>query len=140
MCRPWQLTLYWRKNPRYLMGSNVSAGCSNFLICADFSILNLILKLNLRTFHFLFKFVPNYLLKCSLGIWLRFNETILGVTCETQLMEVSQNLKVRKYGLWPSRGWEGGSPKTKSLFRFTISFKFLMCTATHLICGEIVMG
>ena len=31
-----------------------------------------------------------------------------------------------------------GSPKTKSLFRFTISFKFLMCTATHPICGEIV--
>ena len=36
-----------------------------------------------------------------------------------------------KFNVW-------GSPKTKFLFRFAIYFKFVMCTAIHPICGEII--
>ena len=32
----------------------------------------------------------------------------------------------------------GGSPRTEFLFRFAISFNFLMCTAIHPIYGEII--
>ena len=41
--------------------------------------------------------------------------------------------KKKEWSLTPEGG---GSSKTKSLFRFAISFKFLMCTSP--ICGEIV--
>ena len=45
--------------------------------------------------------------------------------------------KLKSAKLW-SLTIEGGSPKTKSLFRIAISFKRLVCTVIHPICGEIV--
>ena len=48
-------------------------------------------------------------------------------------------IKKRESMVFGHRGGEGGvSPKTKSLFRITISFKLLVCTGIHPMCGEMI--